>query len=334
MQTAVARQLQLGQRLVPLTEAAGPGGLLQAALDLSAGWPQPMWNIWSPAYMHLARVARTAGARVVLTGRGGDEWLTVTPYLMADLALRGDAAGIWRMLQTWRRSHPAGRRGDSARLLWRHGRTAGRQRRARRHRTGAVERAPASAPARASGPIGWRPTRRFARRWTAASIDGSIRRGRHMASTCGKCGLPCSTRASRTIWRRRRSSGAGTASACCIRSGTWIWSTPSTACRRSCLMRDGRSKWLLRRRLEARLPGLGLERRTKVSAGGVFTGMMAREARPAWERLGGLSTLAEAGVVSEAGVEAAGHSLAELERLGAGRLWALLTLESWAKHRR
>ena len=67
------------------------------------------------------------------------------------------------------------------------------------------------------------------------------------------------------------------------------------------LMRDGRSKWLLRRRLEARLPGLGLERRTKVSAGGVFTGMMAREARPAWDRLGGLQTLSEAGIVSEPG---------------------------------
>ena len=57
------------------------------------------------------------------------------------------------------------------------------------------------------------------------------------------------------------------------------------------LMRDGRSKWLLRRRLEARLPGLGLERRTKVSAGGVFTGMMAREARSAWDGLGGLQAV-------------------------------------------
>jgi len=93
---------------------------------------------------------------------------------------------------------------------------------------------------------------------------------------------------------------------------------------------------LLRRRLEARLPGLGLKRRTKVSAGGVFAGIMAREARPAWDRLGGLATLSEAGVVTTAGVESASQSLAELERVGvgAGRLWALLTLESWARHRR
>src|SRR5215218_11138633 len=110
VQTAVARELGLRQRIVPLTDAAGPGGLLAAALQLSAGWPQPMWNVWSPAYMHLASVAGSEGARVVLTGRGGDEWLTVTPYLMADLAMRGDVPGIWRMLRTWRRSHPSGDR--------------------------------------------------------------------------------------------------------------------------------------------------------------------------------------------------------------------------------
>jgi asparagine synthase (glutamine-hydrolysing) len=100
------------------------------------------------------------------------------------------------------------------------------------------------------------------------------------------------------------------------------------------LMRDGRSKWLLRRRLEARLPGLGLEGRTKVSAGGVFTGMMAREARAAWDGLGGLQTLTEAGILSGLRAESASPSLAELVRSGAGRLWAMLTLEAWARHRR
>ena len=115
VQTAVARELGLPQRLVPLGEASGSKGLLAAALELSAGWPQPMWNIWSPAYMHLARVAGGEGARVVLTGRGGDEWLTVTPYLMADLAARGDVGGIWRMLQTWRRSHVVDSGSEAAR---------------------------------------------------------------------------------------------------------------------------------------------------------------------------------------------------------------------------
>jgi hypothetical protein len=71
-----------------------------------------------------------------------------------------------------------------------------------------------------------------------------------------------------------------------------------------------------------------------VSAGGVFTGMMAREARSAWDGLGGLQTLSAAGIVSRSGMESASQSLAALSRLGEGRLWAMLTLEAWARHRR
>jgi asparagine synthase (glutamine-hydrolysing) len=330
VQTAVARELQLRQRLVPLTEASGPRGLLASALDLSAGWPQPMWNIWSPAYMHLARVAGLEGARLVLTGRGGDEWLTVTPYLMADLAARGDVPGIWRMLRTWRRSHPSGGFRDSARLLWR---TAGRPL--------------SSAALDAIAPRPWhaRRRRRLLRErpaWVApdpairAAMDARIERWidparppqgfyvREMRTALFHPGITHDMEETQEFGRRNGQR---------VLHPFWDVDLVNALYRvpPHLLMRDGRSKWLLRRRLEARLPGLGLERRTKVSAGGVFTGMMAREARPAWERLGGLKTLGNAGVLSSTGVQSASHSLAELERLGAGRLWALLTLETWAR---
>jgi asparagine synthase (glutamine-hydrolysing) len=330
VQTAVARELQLRQRLVPLTEASGPRGLLASALDLSAGWPQPMWNIWSPAYMHLARVAGLEGARLVLTGRGGDEWLTVTPYLMADLAARGDVPGIWRMLRTWRRSHPSGGLGDSARLLWT---TAGRPL--------------SSAALDAIAPRPWhaRRRRRLLRErpaWVApdpairAAMDARVERWidparppqgfyvREMRTALFHPGITHDMEETQEFGRRNGQR---------VLHPFWDVDLVNALYRvpPHLLMRDGRSKWLLRRRLEARLPGLGLERRTKVSAGGVFTGMMAREARPAWERLGGLKTLGNAGVLSSTGVQSASHSLAELERLGAGRLWALLTLETWAR---
>ena len=57
-----------------------------------ACWPQPMWNLWAPAYTALARHAVARGRRVILTGRGGDEWLTMSPYLLADQLKRGDVA--------------------------------------------------------------------------------------------------------------------------------------------------------------------------------------------------------------------------------------------------
>jgi len=333
VQSAVARQLGMPQRLVPLGEAAGTQGLLAAALELSAGWPQPMWNIWSPAYMHLARVAGLEGARVVLTGRGGDEWLTVTPYLMADLAARGDVAGIWRMLRTWRRSHPSVGFRESGRLLWN---TAGRplgsaaldvvaQRRwhARRRRRLLGERPAWVAP---------EPAIRTAmdariERWMDPARPPQGFYVREMRTALFHPGITHDMEETQEFGRRNGQR---------MLHPFWDVDLVNALYRvpPDLLMRDGRSKWLLRRRLEARLPGLGLQRRTKVSAGGVFTGMMAREARPAWDRLGGLVTLSEAGVVSRAGVESASQSLAELERLGTGRLWALLTLEAWARQRR
>jgi hypothetical protein len=51
IQKGVARQLGIDQVLLPFAEAAGPRGLLAEALEISATWPQPMWNIWSPRYV-------------------------------------------------------------------------------------------------------------------------------------------------------------------------------------------------------------------------------------------------------------------------------------------
>ena len=51
------------------------------------------------------------------------------------------------------------------------------------------------------------------------------------------------------------------------------------------LMQDGRSKWLLRRRLDGAAPGLGLERRGKVSAARCFAGLLEREAPPVLQDL-------------------------------------------------
>jgi asparagine synthase (glutamine-hydrolysing) len=333
VQTAVARKLGLPQRLVPLGEASGSKGLLAAALELSASWPQPMWNIWSPAYMHLARVAGGEGAGVVLTGRGGDEWLTVTPYLMADLAARGDVGGIWRMLQTWRRSHVSLGLKGSARLVWN---TAGRP-----LTSAALDKV-------AHGPWHARRRRRLLRErpaWVApdpairGAMDARIERWidparppqgfyvREMRTALFHPGITHDMEETQEFGRRNGQR---------MLHPFWDVDLVNALYRvpPDLLMRDGRSKWLLRRRLEARLPGLGLEGRTKVSAGGVFTGMMAREARPAWDRLGGLQTLSEAGIVSDLGVGSASPSIDELGRSGAGRLWAMLTLEAWARHRR
>ena len=85
---------------------------------MSATWPQPMWNLWAPAYMALASRAAADGRRLLLTGRGGDEWLTLSPYLLADLLGRGDVTGAWRLLQMRRRSNNLRGVRSAAKLVW------------------------------------------------------------------------------------------------------------------------------------------------------------------------------------------------------------------------
>jgi hypothetical protein len=98
-------------------------------------------------------------------------------------------------------------------------------------------------------------------------------------------------------------------------------------------MADGRAKSLIRRRLAQRLPGLGLERRGKVSALGVFTGMITREAPAVWQRLGGPRALADLGIVDRKALETGSEHGLVGQAGGAGRLWTLLNLEGWVQPR-
>jgi asparagine synthase (glutamine-hydrolysing) len=333
IQTAVASELGLPLSLVPLDEAAGPTGLLDAALSLTADWPQPMWNIWAPAYMNLAARAADHGADAILTGRGGDEWLTVTPYLLADLVARGDVAGVWRLLAARRRSN--GLRGvrNTLQLLWT---MAGRP------------LGSAALDAIAPGPWHRRRRRRLlSERPAWIAPDPSIRRAmderieQWIDDARPRHGFY--TRESRLALFHpaiahdmEETQELGRRHGLRVLHPFWdvdliemLYRVPPRA-----LMRDGRAKWLLRRRLAARLPGLGLETRGKVSARGVFTGIVAREAAGAWARLDGLHTLAQLGILSSTGVKCVGASIPQLDVLGgAGRTWSLLTLETWVRRR-
>jgi asparagine synthetase B (glutamine-hydrolysing) len=80
VQRQVAASLGLPQDLVPFSDAVGEQGLLPPALEMSSSLAAPMLNMWNPAYRHLSARANRHGCRVILTGGGGDEWLTVSPF--------------------------------------------------------------------------------------------------------------------------------------------------------------------------------------------------------------------------------------------------------------
>jgi asparagine synthetase B (glutamine-hydrolysing) len=105
-QAAVARGLGLPQLLLGFDDAVGFRPTFQQALELTAKAPAPILNVFQPAYSTLARHARLDGVRTILTGEGGDDWLTVTPYPAAELMRRGALLELAEFLGTFRRSYP------------------------------------------------------------------------------------------------------------------------------------------------------------------------------------------------------------------------------------
>lgn len=333
IQTGVAARLGLEQALVPFNHAIEDRGLLQEALSLSASSPQPIWNIWAPAYDPLARLAAERGRQVVLTGRGGDEWLTVSPYLLADQLKRGDLAGAARLIRMRQRSSGVTGIRAAGRLAWR---TAGRPL--------------ASAALDAMAPTLWhqRRRRRLLRErpdWVAP--DPAVRKAmderidRWIDPARPKGGFY--QRESRTALRHpaithdmEETQEFGRRHGLRVMHPFWdvdlielLYRVPPDL-----LMRDGRSKWLLRRKMGRRLPGLGLEKRGKISAAHVFRGVLDREAPLAWQGLGGLPTLERIGAVRTADIQSGLQSRSLVESAGGGgRLYTLLTLEAWVQQR-
>ncbi len=84
-QRGVAAGLGVEQVILPFYDAAGKEGLIRSTLALTAQLSSPVQNSWLGAYYTLAQEGRQRGCEVILTGGGGDDWLTVNTSYMADL---------------------------------------------------------------------------------------------------------------------------------------------------------------------------------------------------------------------------------------------------------
>ena len=332
IQKGVAQQLGMDQFIIPFASATGPKGLLAPALADGASWPQPMWNVWEPAYSTLARHASANGHTVILTGRGGDEWLTISPRLMADQIRRGDFLGAWRVLRSYHTANAAWTPGI-ANLAWM---CAGRPL--------------ASAALDAVAPGAWHRRRRrrlwselpawvapdpAVRRAMDERLDQWIKPARPVGGFYEQAGKqtvehPAITHDMEEAQEFGRRHG--------VRHMHPYWDVDLLEMLRrvrpEALISDGRAKALVRPVLARRLPGLGLESRVKVSAGNVFMGIMGREGPAEWQRMGGVQTLARIGAVDAANIQSGAWQDGWRKRLGgSGRVWTLMTFESWLQHR-
>jgi asparagine synthetase B (glutamine-hydrolysing) len=293
-----------------------------------------------PAYIHLAIQGRERGCRVILTGHGGDEWLSVTPFYAADLLLSLNLRGFFRLWDNHRRSYPIPPMTVLRNLLWRFGMrpllglagdriapTVMDSR--RRHR--AVERIPAwVAPdpalrrelvdrANASVPERRKPGQIYRAEMNQALDHALVAMELEEAFELGRrLGL----RFGHPYW-----------DADLI---TFLYRTPPEL-----LNQGGRSKGLVRGTLARRFPELGFERHRKITGTPVVRSMFTLEGEAAWRRTGGATALAELGIVDEAG---ASRLLAGLlnedtrkspeKNAYAHRIWDILALEAWARSHR
>jgi len=121
MQAEVARQLGLRHHLIDFWDAVGERGLLAQSVELNRHLASPVLNTWGPAYHALIRRGRQEGVETILTGMGGDEWLTVTPLLAADLMWDLRFADTWRFLRMMLRSQRLSRPRVVRNVLWKYG---------------------------------------------------------------------------------------------------------------------------------------------------------------------------------------------------------------------
>jgi asparagine synthase (glutamine-hydrolysing) len=337
IQRGVAAALGMPQEFVPFWSAVPTGTLLSRALRLSCALAAPLRSAWAPVYHDLAERGKRRGARVVLTGLGGDELLGANPLYAADLLRRGNLLGLGRQVARWRRSYPLPTRELLRTTFWTYGlRPLGVSALERaipgvlnRRR---IERSMRFAPDFvAPGPdlradLERRVTDEVERETAKAALGGDL----HVREARMQLDRPTFSWHMEESFERGRQLGLTFLHPLLEADlADKLYRTPQPL-----LSGDGRAKYLVRRRLVERFPNLGLDRQKKLAATPFFRATLASELPDLCRSMAGFPTLSKLGVVdgrlASSMVEAA---LRSADRRGLGRVWELLNVEAWAGFR-
>jgi len=334
IQRGVAAQLGLPQVMKKFYDAAGEDGILPGALGMNRFLAAPILNTWLPAYRGLVREGTKRGCRTILTGQGGDEWLTVTPFLAADLLRDLNFKGVYDL---WRSSRLSFRRSDLALLrviAWTFG-------------LGPLVIPPVHRFAKQVAPSLVRMRRRVMAplpKWLAP--DPSLRRelqsrweSRSLPDKSGSDSFYLQTaRASLdhpvVSWEKEELFNFGQVAGVRVVHPLWdadlvdlLYRTPPFL-----LIRNGRTKGLVRESLARRFPDLGFEYQRKMDATRFYRSLIYGEARNVWQHLGGGPTLESLGVVDKQSVGPAFERLLTRRKPDDAHLaWSMLNLEAWAR---
>jgi len=332
-QRGVATQLGLPQVMKRFYEATGKNGLLAGAVELNSFLPAPINNTWLPAYHELVREGKSRGCKTILTGSGGDEWLTVSPMLAADLWRDWDIAGVYRLWRTSRRSFRRSSFALMRALIWTFG-------------LGPLVIPPVHKFVKRVAPSAVRMRRRiFVPPPTWLAPDTELRRKlqdrweqkSERETHSGSFYL----REAKTAldhplvsWEIEELFNFGQMAGVRVLHPIWdpdlvdlMYRTPPFM-----LLSDGRTKGLVRASLARRFPDLGFEQQRKLEATRFYSSLIYRDAHNIRKQLGGSSALAGLGVVDERALGPAFDRLLARGKIGEAHLaWSILNLESWAR---
>jgi len=340
VQRGVANQLGLSHFLKPFFEATGSNGLIPQSLKLSETLPAPLLNTWIPAYYDLAREGSRRGCQSIITGGGGDEWLTVSPFLAADLMRDFDVRGVYRLWQSLRRSLNR----SSLALAWTVGWTFGVKLHALPPAHGFVKQvAPWALKLRhrlMREPPLWVPPKWWApdaalRRDLEQRKEEADENRRQASSSYYFREVRSALDHPIVSWELEEMFEVYQRAGVRVLQPFWdadlvdmLYRTPPLM-----LMHDGRSKGLVRSSMARRFPRLGFERQRKVEATSFYASLIYKDASDIWKKMGGAQTLASLGVIDEGNLRPAlGKFMAkEHEGRNAHRVWTVLNTETWAR---
>ena len=334
-QKAVARGLGLSQVMLNLDDAVGSKGLLLSACETQIGRPAPILNYYASPYLRLAEEAKTRGCDTIITGNGGDEWLTVTPLYAADLIAAREFRALVRHVQSIRRSFDLSTPRVWSNALWRFGvklllmPAMGRALRATApglrepyHRR--VVRAQVPGWAVPDDDLAATLERRALAAWPDPPTDGwyryELRKGLDHAIVALEM---------EENFENTRLTGTRTMAPFQDADLVdFLYRVPPDL-----LDRGGRAKGLVRDELARRFPTLGFERHKKISALSFARDIALEQGERAWKELGGVPALAELGIVDADAIERKVQTILSGRDDETFRIWDVLNLESWTRSR-
>jgi asparagine synthase (glutamine-hydrolysing) len=328
-QAAVARGLGLRQHLLDFYEALGSRPPLEQSLEVNRGLAAPLLNSWWPAYLVLAKRGRLDGVETILTGHGGDEWLTVTPLLSADLIRRGAFAELARFFGTLWRSYPPSLT-LARNVLWKCGLRplaglALHRLMPEAHKASRLKRVLAGDPI-------WVAPDRQLRAEQRHRAEGALAPPDPPAGFYLRDG-PTAIDNTLASWDQEERYEMGKQSGVRFLHPLsdpdlveMLYRTPPRV-----LNDGGRSKGLIRQALARRFPGLGLERQRKVVSTPFFQSLLLREASTLADAAGDFPALSALGIVD--GRRMRTEVVERFKQGGkeSNRVWEAINLEMWVQ---